>query len=150
MPWNIPQDLKRFRSLTKNSIVIMGRKTYESIGKPLDHRYNFVITKSKSVLNEDVFLFDNIEDSIKFAELNMPLHNIFIIGGESLYGYFLTNKLVNKIYQTVIHKDFDGDTFFSFKESNWELIDNEKEKMLIDGDLIDCSFLTWGTKKPRR
>lgn len=134
IPWNISEDLKRFRKITNGSIVIMGRKTYESIGKPLVNRYNFVISKT-GFAAKGTFSFVSIEESLAFAKRRLPQYEIFVIGGASIYEYFLKNNLIDKIYQTIIHQNYYGDVIFSFDKSDWKLV---KE---IKGDKF--SYLTW-------
>lgn len=139
LPWNIPEDLKRFRKLTDNSIVIMGRKTYESIGKPLENRYNFVIS-SKDLSNSDIYSFKDINSAIKYAEEKLPGHNVFVIGGASIYQQFLEQNLIDRIYQTIVKKNVDGDTFFRFNRENWRIVHNQ--------DSVECSFTTWDKTLP--
>jgi len=134
IPWHFPEDLKRFRKITEGSIVIMGRKTFDSIGKPLINRYNFVISKH-GFFAKGIFPFKSIEDALAFAKRRLPQYNIFVIGGASIYDYFLKNNLIDKIYQTIIHRDYDGDVVFAFDESKWKLTEEIKENEL--------SYLTW-------
>lgn len=115
--WHVPEDLKRFKSLTLNHSVIMGRKTFESIGaRPLIQRENIIISSKKNIFNqcnEDVLIFENLNDAISYCQTPSNKWNrneIFIIGGESIYKQTMT--LINKIYLTLIHKQFDGDTFY--------------------------------------
>ena len=96
LPWNIPEDLKRFKKITTNHNVIMGRKTFESIGKGLPNRTNFVLTSSvDSIKLKDGCIFTN---KIDLEELQSPDVEWFIIGGESIYRYFL--PYADKIYLT--------------------------------------------------
>jgi len=142
MPWNLPGDLRRFKKITANSIIIMGRKTHESIGKVLLNRYNFVI--SKGVLKTPgIHPFSNIESSLEFAKLVFPECKIFVIGGASIYKQFLRKNLVNRIYQTVIDKDFEGDTFFDFDKENWKIIE---EIPFEEGD-NKGTYITWEKEK---
>jgi dihydrofolate reductase len=148
MPWSMPQELKRFRKLTKNSIVLMGRKTYETIGKPLDSRHNYILTKSELKI-DGAFVFSEIEDALKDMEIIFPNTEIFIIGGATVYKMFLESNLIDKIYQTLIHTTIEGDAFFDFKKDEWNLVNEEKVKLLNYENLIDCSYLTWEKEKPR-
>lgn len=111
LPWNIPQDLRRFRDLTKFHPVIMGRKTYESIGKPLPNRKNIVVTRDVNSfqIEKDVILLDNLTNSIEVAK-EIDTDEIFIIGGSSIYKQSL--GLVDRIYLTLIHKIYEGDSYF--------------------------------------
>lgn len=112
LPWNIPEDLKRFAEITKgngNNAIIMGRNTYESIGKILPDRFNIVLSTTQK--------FDGLEtcDSLESALVLCKEHkfdNVFIIGGQSVYEEALNKKLVHKIYATEINKEYECDRFF--------------------------------------
>jgi len=134
VPWHFPQDLKRFRELTIDSIVIMGRKTFESIGKPLDERYNFIISKSNLSIS-GIYSFMDIDSALDFAKNTMPERKIFVIGGANIYKQFLEKNLINRIYQTVINKRIDGDTFFDFDKSNWFILDKKENS--------EFSYIVW-------
>ncbi|MFW6243207.1 MAG: dihydrofolate reductase [bacterium] len=118
LPWYIPDDLKRFKNITSNNIVVMGRKTFESIGKPLPNRVNYVISKNHKELNkeylynDDIIFFKNIEDSIDYFVDQNKYNKMFVIGGNMLYRYFINNNLYDKIYLTEIENIFNGDTYF--------------------------------------
>lgn len=91
LPWNIPKDLSLFKHLTENNIVIMGNKTFKSIGKPLINRINIVLTKTNGLNNkENLFFFNNYSKAIEFAlEFQNKLNKkIFIIGGKQIYEIF--------------------------------------------------------------
>ena len=114
LPWHIPSDLKRFAKITKgsgNNAIIMGRKTYESIGRVLPDRYNIVLSKSIKIDNVDTY--DNIEDAIKFCK-EKEFEEVFVIGGAQIYEEVLNKKLVHKVYATIINKVFECDTFFPY------------------------------------
>lgn len=108
IPWNIPEDLAYFKKVTMEKTVIMGRKTYESIGKPLSGRQNIVVS------SHNVFYGDNCITVKSFSEAlrKSSGSEIFICGGYSLYKDAL--KLAQKLYLTEIDADFDGDTFFPY------------------------------------
>jgi dihydrofolate reductase len=145
MPWNIPQELTRFQQLTNGSIVIMGRRTYESIGKPLKNRYNFIISQSNLCI-KGIYQFSNIEDALKYAKEKLPNYAIFVIGGASIYKQFLEQNLIDRIYQTIIKKDIEGDAVFSFNKENWNIVGDIPVKLLSYKELIDCSYITWERK----
>ena len=136
LPWKLPRDLKRFKEITssqENSIVIMGRKTYESIGKPLPGRINYVLTKdSKSSKNINANIFDSIESALddilwweNFLEIE---YNVFFIGGSGVFNEVIKNKHADIIYHTLIHEDIEGDTFL--KIPDWNI--SEEEMFLPD------------------
>jgi dihydrofolate reductase len=122
--WHLRDDLKNFKKLTNNKIVIMGRKTYESLPiKPLPNRLNIVITSDddKSFDYKVVTAID-INDAINKSYYWSDIYddNIFIIGGEQIYNQFI-NKC-DKMYITKVHKSFDADTFFpKINEKDWEI-----------------------------
>ena len=107
IPWHIPGELKRFRAITMGKPIIMGRKTFESIGKPLDGRENVVLTNNKSYKQAGVKSYHNISEVISdFTNYD----EIFIIGGSEIYALVL--PLAHKLYVTKIDKIYDGDTWF--------------------------------------
>ncbi len=126
MPWHISDDLKRFKSLTMDHPVIMGRKTYESIigylNKPLPGRTNIVISRSGFDNKYNVPVFSDIKESINHAKIIAKEHNkdeIFIIGGAQIYTQSI--NIADRIHLTKVHQDVDGDAFFpDFNENNWD------------------------------
>jgi dihydrofolate reductase len=117
--WKQSEDLKRFKSLTLGQKVVMGRKTYESIGKPLPNRDNYVITRSLNEIEECKLLKS-------FEEVNKLEGDIFIIGGGEIYEKFIT--FAEEIYLTIIDCDVDGDTFFNLDSNEWIEISSESFK----------------------
>ncbi len=116
MPWYIPGELKRFRSLTENNVVIMGRKTYESLGSPLKNRINIVLSRSKDFDGENVYTAKNLTEAVDMAREQWPEKNIYIGGGANLYNQVLDD--VDVMYITEIDGEFEGDTYFpQFDES---------------------------------
>ena len=116
MPWYIPGELKRFRSLTENNVVIMGRKTYESLGGPLKNRINIVLSRSKDFDGENVYTAKNLTEAVDMARGKWPEKNIYIGGGANLYNQVLND--VDVMYITEIDAEFEGDTYFpQFDES---------------------------------
>ncbi len=115
LPWNIPEDLKFFKEKTLNSIIIMGRKTYDSIGRPLPKRTTIVISKTATTKDfpEGVFLTHSIDEAIKKAAQlaeEKNLKEVFITGGGEIYKQSL--GVANKIYLTKIHQVVEGDVFY--------------------------------------
>jgi dihydrofolate reductase len=106
--WHLPADLKHFKEITTGHAIIMGRKTFDSIGRPLPNRLNLVV--SKSVQNIDgCVVFESIEAAIQFAQ-EQNQTNLFIIGGDSIYKQAL--HLCHKLYLTRIQHSFEADSFF--------------------------------------
>lgn len=113
LPWDIPEDLKFFKDKTKNKIVIMGRKTFESLNsKPLPYRFNIVITRNKNLKVAGVTVVDSIVSALKIAEtkINEWGEEIFVIGGAEIYKLAL--PYTDRIYLTEIQKEFKGDVKF--------------------------------------
>ena len=125
LPWKLPEDMKYFTKITTDLPVVMGRKTFESIGRPLENRINIILTRDKSYQKDGCIILNNMEDVIK----NFGKENLMVIGGEEIYRQFL--PYTERIYLTLIDKDFEGDTFFpDFDKENW--IKKSEEKGIKD------------------
>jgi len=107
LPWHIPADLKRFKAITLNHVCIMGRKTFDSIEKPLPHRTNVVISKTKSEI-PGTLVFQTIDEALEKYENTEE--EIFILGGGEIFEQ--TWRRADRIYLTLIHQDIVGDIFF--------------------------------------
>ncbi len=118
LPWQLSDDLKRFKSITTGHNVIMGRKTYESIGKPLPNRLNIVITKNLSYKPSDpIIVVNSIDQAIRKS---CATKETFLIGGENIWRQSI--GFVDKIYLTRVNKEFEGDAFFpTLDDKEWEL-----------------------------
>ena len=124
IPWNCPEDLKFFKEKTKNSIVIMGSKTFDSLKKPLKARMNIVITSNPEKYADqiqiyapsDLLIFSSIDKLMyRLNDINrLAKKEIFCIGGSSIYNQFLERGLITKIYLTEIQIDVKGDSSFDF------------------------------------
>lgn len=131
MPWYLPADFAYFKKVTMGKPVIMGRKTFESIGRPLPGRTNIVITRSKDFYHEDCIIVDSIDKAMDIAKDK----DAFIIGGAEIYSAFL--PVADKLYITEIDHDFEADTFFNeIDYSDWKLASSQPgvrdEKNLFD------------------
>ena len=113
--WKLSDDLKHFKKVTMGHYIIMGRKTFESIGKPLSGRINIVITRNQNREIEGVIKKGSVKEAIDFAE-NQSQNEIFIIGGAEIYHQ--TISLADKIYYTRVDTEFEGDVFFP--GINWD------------------------------
>ena len=116
--WHLPEDLKRFKKLTTGHTIIMGRKTFESLGKVLPNRKHIVISHNQAINidNENVEVITNIALLKKYIQ---SPEESFVIGGEHIYKILL--PFTNKLYITKIDEDFDGDVFFpKVKEREWK------------------------------
>lgn len=108
LPWHLPADLKYFKQLTTGHTILMGRKTFESIGRPLPNRINIVITRSKSFEVEGVIVQNSIEDALQYCQNK---DEVFIIGGDTIYKQMM--PMVQKIHLTKVHTVIEnGDAFF--------------------------------------
>lgn len=116
LPWSIPDDLKNFKKLTTGNTIIMGRKTYESIGKPLPNRNNIVVSSTMQPSN-GVQVCKNIQEALETAKSTGK--EIFIIGGANIYEQ--TMHLADKLYITHVKKDYEGDAFFpEINQTEWQ------------------------------
>ena len=127
MPWYLPADLKHFKRLTSGNIVIMGRKTYESIGKPLPNRSNIVISRNTDFSADGVKVVASIDDALKVAESIAEISDTqeaFIMGGAQIYEQSL--PLAQRLYITEVKKVVTGDAFFpSIDLAQWQEIGRE-------------------------
>lgn len=124
MPWHLPNDLRYFKERTTGHTIIMGRKTFESLGRVLPNRKHLVLTRSDKTFPEEVEVIHTIEDILQYVK-DYPQEKIFIIGGGELFKHMLPH--VNTMYITEIDEQFEGDVFFPFfDEAEWKLISKEK------------------------
>ncbi len=139
LPWHISEDLKRFKQLTTGHPIIMGRKTYESIGKPLPGRQNIIISRTLDLKINGVDVVNSIESALEICG-NESL--IFIIGGEQIYKIampFATHLNITEVESTV-----NGDAYFpNFKKNEWLEINREK---ILDEKGFNFSFVDYERK----
>lgn len=136
--WHISDDLKRFKALTTGHCVVMGRKTFESIGKPLPKRTNIVISRNKDLVIDGCTVVSSLENAISACGKD---DEIFIIGGGELYRQAL--PIAQKLYITWVHKKFDGDTFFpEIDFSQWREVFREKGKP-TETDGLEYTFINY-------
>lgn len=137
--WHLPNDLKRFKALTTGHPILMGRKTFESIGRPLPNRTNIVITRNSEWKQEGILTADSLEKAIEIAKEYDS--EIFIIGGGNIYEQSL--EFADVLEVTEVHQDFEGDTKFpEIDETIWK--ESFRENHPIDEKhLIDYSFVTY-------
>lgn len=120
--WSLPRDLRFFMQLTMGSPMLMGRKTFESLGKPLKGRKHIIISRSFSYDHEQVVITPSIEQGIDWARKNNE-KELFITGGGTIYEYCLRQGLIDKVYLTTVHHKFEGDTYLEgFDKAEWHLI----------------------------
>ncbi len=139
--WRLSDDLKQFKTLTSGHAVIMGRKTFESIGKPLPNRTNIVITRQGKVSDdESVLTANSIEKAIELAKEAKGDEEIFIIGGGNIYEQSI--GITDKIILTEVKVNIDGDTFFpKLNEDEWKEVSRKSyqknEKNDHDFDIVE-------------
>jgi len=121
LPWRCPEDLKHFKALTMGHHMIMGRKTFDSIGKPLPGRTTVVVTRDKNLHIEGCLMAHSIQDAIKACAHDVE---IFIVGGADIYAQSLT--LADTLYITEIQQDVEGDAHFpQFDSGTWREVSRE-------------------------
>lgn len=138
IPWKLPADMRYFRKLTTGNVVIMGRKTFDSIGKPLPDRANVIVTRQTDMKVPGAFVAHSLRDALEKGRASG--RDVFIIGGEEIYKQAL--PYVDRIYLTRIHAHIDGDAYFpALNKSEWTLISSEsklpdeKHKFAFDFDV---------------
>ncbi|SVB95252.1 uncharacterized protein METZ01_LOCUS248106 [marine metagenome] len=121
LPWHVPGDMKNFMRVTTGNVVIMGRNTFDSMGKPLPNRRNIVVSRTMAP-RERVEVYRDIPTALHYAEADDK--DVFIIGGAQIYRQCLA--YANTMYLSYVKGDYEGDTFFpEFDESEWEVVKEE-------------------------
>ena len=146
LPWCLPNDMKFFKNITWAMVVIMGRKTLESLGKPLKGRKNIVITRQTGWEREGVATANSLDQAIDTAA-KMDVKEAFVIGGSETYKLALPKA--SRIYLTRVHTSpADADAFFpEFNRSEWQLISN-KDYPVDNKHAYAYSFQVWQKKEP--
>lgn len=136
--WHLPADLKRFKKITTGHHIIMGRKTYESIGKPLPNRTTVIITRNKNYQAEGCLVTQSLESAIEIAKND---DNAFVIGGAKIYKKAI--ELVDELDICEVHRTFDADVFFPTIDKNiWEETKREEFKS-DEKNIYDYSFVKY-------
>lgn len=121
MLWHISEDLRRFKRITSGHPVIMGRKTFEAIGRPLPQRRNIVITRQKDYAHEGITVVGSLEEAI---DMFAPEEEVFVTGGGQIYAQAL--PLAEKLYLTTVMRDYEGDTKFpEWDRNEWREVSRE-------------------------
>lgn len=127
LPWHLPEDLKYFKQVTTGKAVVMGRKTYESIGRPLPNRLNIVISRNPNFCADGVEVVANLQQAIDRATQYNQANNqdeIMVIGGAAIYELAL--PLADKLYITLVHGEVVGDAYFpEVSLAAWQLLDQQ-------------------------
>lgn len=141
LPWHLPADFAHFKSVTMGKPIVMGRKTYESIGKPLPGRENIVLTRNADVKIEGVTVRDSLEAAIEGVE---NVDELMIIGGSTIYQQAMV--MVDRMYITEVDAEFEGDAWFpEINREDWQL----KEDCYREADernAYACRFITYYRK----
>jgi dihydrofolate reductase len=123
MPWHLSEDLRRFRELTWGKSILMGRRTFESIGRPLPGRHNIILTRNRQFEAQGGTVVGSLEEALAVVRGE----EVMVIGGASLYAALLPKAV--KIHLTQIHADYTGDTFFpEWSQESWQEVYREEQK----------------------
>jgi len=146
MPWHLPADLQWFKKTTLGSPIIMGRKTYESIGFPLPGRLNIILSRNKQLKIKGCRVVHSLDAALQLAKSeDNPSQEVFITGGSHLYNKFLNDA--DRLYLTLIDEEFEGDTFFpDYTKLKWHEID----KVEHSADAINPHAYTFITLERER
>lgn len=151
MPWHIPQDLKYFKQVTMDKPIVMGRKTFDSIGRPLPGRKNIVVSRQSNLeLPPEVALAGSIQQALGIAQAECIVNNqdeAMLIGGAEIYRTALEQNYVQRIYLTQIHAEIHGDTFFTeIQPDKWQEVSREDCKA-EGSNPYDYSFIVLDKKE---
>lgn len=144
LPWHLPADIERFKNLTLHKPIVMGKTTFEAIGKPLPERTNLILSKDKNFKSKGCIVVYSIEEAIEKAKTYGQ--ELMVCGGKTVYEQFL--PLANNMYLTFIHHGFEGDIYFpDFEQSQWR--ETFHSDFLPDSkNFYPYSFVVW--KKVRQ
>lgn len=138
--WNLPEDLKHFKKLTTGHTIIMGRKTFESLGRILPNRKHIIFSQNPNLKIEN----DNVQVVHSLLEIQPLIESkeeAFVIGGSMIYNFLM--PYVNKMYVTEINEEFEGDTFFPKIDTNeWKEIERVKG-IKNENNILDYEFVTY-------
>ena len=142
--WHLPEDLKRFKKLTTGHTIIMGRKTFESLGRVLPNRKHVILCNDMELNIEDENV-EVLEDISMLKQYIDSTEENFVIGGATIYKLLL--PYANKIYLTLIHEKFEGDVFFSeIDEREWKIVETEKG-LKDEKNPYDYEYITYTREK---
>lgn len=138
--WHLPADLKRFKKVTTGHHILMGRNTFESIGRPLPNRTTIIITKNENYVQEGCLIANSVEQAIEMAHED---DQIFIIGGAQVYEYAMKHDFADALDITLVHHEFDADVYFpEIDPSIWKRV--EREDFIADEkNKFDYSFIRY-------
>jgi dihydrofolate reductase len=123
LPWHLPADLQHFKALTTGHAIIMGRKTFESIGRLLPNRRSVIVTRNPAYRHEGATVVNKLQDAFALAERD----EVFVIGGAEIFRSAL--PYADRLYLTVVHASPHGDVFFpDFDEQRWDLVEEQRHE----------------------
>jgi dihydrofolate reductase len=138
--WHLPADLKRFKKVTTGHYILMGRNTFESIGRPLPNRTTIIITRNKNYFKEGCLVANSLEQAIEMAK---PAAQIFIIGGAQIYKETIAKDVAVQLDITLVHHPFEADVFFPEIDTKiWEEVAREDYKA-DEKNEYDYSFVSY-------
>lgn len=141
LPWNLPADLKYFKQITDGKPILMGRKTFESIGRPLPNRYNIVVTRNAGFAAPGCLVVNSIDTALAAVAEE---EEVVVIGGALLYQQMLPR--LQRLYLTIVHQEFEGDAFFpEIDLSEWQEV-SRSEREADELNVYRCSFLVLDRK----
>ena len=121
--WHLPADLKRFKNITTGHYIIMGRNTFESIGRPLPNRTTIIITRNQDYFKDGCLIANSLEEALRMAN---DQEHVFLIGGAQIYKYAMERNLVDTLDITLVHDEFEADVFFPEIDADiWQQVENE-------------------------
>lgn len=129
LPWHVPEDLAYFKKISMGKAMVMGRKTYESIGRPLPGRLNIVLTRNKDFSAEGVVVVHDLDEAIRQAKAYAE--EVMVIGGADLFRMSL--EIADRLYITLIDEQFEGDTFFPAYGFEWKLVKSSEKQVSKTG-----------------
>ncbi|OIO76562.1 hypothetical protein CO024_01310 [Candidatus Gracilibacteria bacterium CG_4_9_14_0_2_um_filter_38_7] len=129
LPWHLPEDLQNFKRLTTGGTIVMGRKTYDSIGRPLPNRRNIVLS-SQSFEKEGIEVRHSIPEMLEVLEKD-GIDKVFIIGGQKIYEEFLNKNLIDEVLLSKISGDYNGDAFLVEFEKNFDEISRQQFETFV-------------------
>jgi dihydrofolate reductase len=142
LPWHLPADLQYFKRITMGHPIVMGRKTFDSIGRLLPGRENVIVTRSNEYQQNGAVILHSIEEIIRYA--NAHHDEVFVIGGAEIFKEIL--PAADKLYSTNIHHSFEGDVFFpDINETEWTILSKTEGK--VDAkNLYPHDFIVYGKR----
>jgi len=144
LPWDLPDDLQFFREKTEGHPIILGRKNYESIGRPLPNRTNIIVSRQEGLEIEGCTVFTSIEEAIDWAK-QIDDGEAFVIGGGQIYKLAL--PMADRVYLTRVHEEIEGDVLFpELPEDEWEEVERT-EHSKDNRHAYEFSFITYDRKK---